>query len=57
MAAGHALGVEANWTMQLTLDIYKEHPELLDCEGQGRPAVMDCKELKRLSKKTAANKT
>ena len=56
MAAAHALGVLANWMVQLALDIYRSIQNSLTVRTkEGRPAGMDCKELKRLARRTAGN--
>jgi hypothetical protein len=54
--AAHALGVAANWMVQLVLDIYRSISASLYVRTKdGKPVGLDAKELKRLARRTVGN--
>lgn len=54
--AAHALGVVANWMVQLILDIYRSiRNSFILRSKEGKTVGMDYVELKRLARRTAGN--
>jgi hypothetical protein len=54
--AAHALGVAANWLVQLVLDIYRSISNSFYVRTkEGKPMGMDARELKRLARRTVGN--
>ncbi|CAK9223313.1 unnamed protein product [Sphagnum troendelagicum] len=52
----HALGVAANWMVQLVLDIYRSISASLYVRTKdGKPVGLDARELKRLARRTVGN--
>jgi hypothetical protein len=52
----HALGVAANWLVQLVLDIYRSISNSFYVRTkEGKPVGMDARELKRLARRTVGN--